>query len=421
MPENAILNDLLNRHISDLAGLEALDEDTIRQAVAQGTMVLLANPAHKNVAPILVGQPATIKVNANLGTSPLIEDPAKELKKVDLARAAGAHTIMDLSTGGDLDAIRQSILEACPLPLGTVPLYAAAQKRVRAGAHPATFTADGLFEEIEAQAEQGVDFMTVHCGVTLRSAELAEKAERVMGVVSRGGSITARYMRDTGKENPLYEQYDRLLDIAKRHNVTLSLGDGMRPGAGCDAGDTAQWEEVVTLAELTRRAWDAGVQVMIEGPGHVPMNLVQAQIQGIKQLCMGAPLYVLGPLVTDCAPGYDHIVGAIGGAIAASSGADFLCYLTPAEHLTLPDGKDVFAGVMASRIAAQAAENAMGRPLARQRDMAMNKARAELNWDKMAKVALDPSALHERRKEHKDLKECAMCGEFCAVKMLKDL
>jgi len=352
----------------------------IRKAIAAGTMVLLANPAHEGVIPTLVGQPATVKVNANLGTSPFVEDPARELKKAALAHAAGAPTIMDLSTGGDLDAIRQDMLTKCPLPMGTVPLYAAAQKRIRAGAHPASFTPDGLFEEIEAQAKQGVDFMTVHCGVTRRAADLADKAGRMMGVVSRGGSITVRYMKETGNENPLYEQYDRLLDIAVKHNITLSLGDGMRPGAG----------------------------------------QVQAQIQGIKQLCMGAPLYVLGPLVTDSAPGYDHIAGAIGGALAAWFGADFLCYLTPAEHLTLPDGKDVYQGVMASRIAAQAAENALGRPLARQRDLDISQARADLDWNKMADLALDPPMVRHRREDHKDREECAMCGEFCAVKMLKD-
>ena len=420
MPNNSILDTLLDQHLPTLAEAENLDEAVIRKAIAAGTMVLLANPAHEGVIPTLVGQPATVKVNANLGTSPFVEDPARELKKADLAHAAGAHTIMDLSTGGDLDAIRQDMLTKCPLPMGTVPLYAAAQKRIRAGAHPASFTPDGLFEEIEAQAKQGVDFMTVHCGVTRRAADLADKAGRMMGVVSRGGSITVRYMKETGNENPLYEQYDRLLDIAVKHNITLSLGDGMRPGAGCDAGDTPQWDEVVTLAELTRRAWDAGVQVMIEGPGHVPLHQVQAQIQGIKQLCMGAPLYVLGPLVTDSAPGYDHIAGAIGGALAAWFGADFLCYLTPAEHLTLPDGKDVYQGVMASRIAAQAAENALGRPLARQRDLDISQARADLDWNKMADLALDPPMVRHRREDHKDREECAMCGEFCAVKMLKD-
>ncbi|BBD09052.1 phosphomethylpyrimidine synthase ThiC [Desulfovibrio ferrophilus] len=420
MPTNPILEQLLNEHLPALAKTEALEESVITEAIKNGTMVLLANPAHKNVQPTLIGQPASVKVNANIGTSPFVEEPSREIKKLHLAEAAGAHAVMDLSTGGDLDTIRKEMLAATRLPLGTVPLYGCAQRRVKAGAHAASFTADGLFEEIENQAKQGVDFITVHCGVTRRASQLIDSADRMLGVVSRGGSMTVRYMKETGNENPLYEQYDRLLEISAKHNLTLSLGDGMRPGAGVDAGDTAQWDEVVTLAELTRRAWDAGVQVMIEGPGHVPLHLVQAQIQGIKQLCMGAPLYVLGPLVTDSAPGYDHIAGAIGGALAAWFGADFLCYLTPAEHLTLPDGKDVYAGVMASRIAAQAAENALGRPLAVARDLDISQARADLDWNKMADLALDPPMVRHRREDHKDREECAMCGEFCAVKMLKD-
>jgi phosphomethylpyrimidine synthase len=227
-------------------------------------------------------------------------------------------------------------------------------------------------------------------------------------------------MKTNNQDNPLLTHYDKLLDIAARHNVTLSLGDGMRPGAGCDAGDPAQWEEVVVLAELTRRAWERGVQVMIEGPGHVPMHQVQAQIQGIKRLCHGAPLYVLGPLTTDSAPGYDHIAGAIGGALAAYFGADFLCYLTPAEHLTLPDGEDVRQGVLASRIAAQSAENALGRPLATRRDLDISRARADLDWKAMADLALDPPMVRHRRQAHADREECAMCGEYCAVKMLRD-
>jgi phosphomethylpyrimidine synthase len=301
-----------------------------------------------------------------------------------------------------------------------VPLYGCVQKYIRAKEDPANFSAQELLEEIERQAEQGVDFMTVHCGVTRRAAALVEEAGRVLGVVSRGGSITVRWMKTNNQENPLLTHYDKLLDIAVRHNVTLSLGDGMRPGAGCDAGDPAQWEEVVVLAELTRRAWERGVQVMIEGPGHVPMHQVQAQIQGIKRLCHGAPLYVLGPLTTDSSPGYDHIAGAIGGAMAAYFGADFLCYLTPAEHLTLPDGEDVRQGVLASRIAAQSAENALGRPLAVRRDLAISRARADLDWKAMADLALDPPMVRHRRQDPPHPAECAMCGEYCAVKMLRD-
>lgn len=420
MPTNTILEQLLDEHVAALAEQERLTEQEIRDAIADGTMVLLANPNHDNVAPTLIGQPASVKVNANIGTSPFVENPEQEIKKLDIAQAAGAHAVMDLSTGGDLDEIRRNMLGKTPLPLGTVPLYACAQKLTKEGKDPADFTADELFAEIELQAKQGVDFMTVHCGVTRRSFQLAEDAERMLGVVSRGGSITCRYMKKTGNENPLYEQFDRLLDICREYNVTLSLGDGMRPGAGCDAGDPAQWDEVVTLAELTRKAWKGGVQVMIEGPGHVPLDQVQAQIQGIKTLCHGAPLYVLGPLVTDTAPGYDHIAGAIGGALAAWYGADFLCYLTPAEHLTLPDGKDVYAGVMASRVAAQAGMNALKRPAAVDRELGISKARMDLDWEGMTKLALDPPMVRHRRQDHKDKEECAMCGEFCAVKMLKD-
>lgn len=420
MTTNTILNTLLDEHLPTLAEREALDQDTIRKAIANGTMVLLANPAHKNVIPTLVGQPATVKVNANIGTSPFIETPDKEILKLQIAEASGAHTVMDLSTGGDLDAIRKEMLTTSGLPMGTVPLYGCVQKYIKAGQDPANFSGDELLEEIERQAQQGVDFMTVHCGVTQRAASLVEQTGRVLGIVSRGGSITVRWMKTHNKENPLLTRYDELLDIAAKYNVTLSLGDGMRPGAGCDAGDPAQWEEVVVLAELTKRAWEKGVQIMIEGPGHVPMHLVQAQIQGIKRLCFGAPLYVLGPLTTDASPGYDHIAGAIGGAMAAYFGADFLCYLTPAEHLTLPDGEDVRQGVLASRIAAQSAENALGRPLAVQRDLAISQARADLDWNKMAELALDPPMVRHRRRHHSDREECAMCGEYCAVKMLRD-
>ncbi len=421
LSSNAVLADLLDGHADRLARTESLSLETIRQGLEQGTMVLLANPAHQGVEPILVGRPSGIKVNANLGTSPLIADADQELKKLDVARAAGADTVMDLSTGGDLDAIRRAMIKATPLPLGTVPLYAATARRIAKGQDPASFSADELLEEIVRQAEQGVDFMTVHCGVTARAAALAEESGRVMGVVSRGGAIMIRHMARHKVENPLLTRYDELLGIALAHNVTLSLGDGMRPGAGADAGDPAQWEEVTVLAELTRRAWERGVQVMIEGPGHVPLDQVEAQIKGIKRMTMGAPLYVLGPLTTDAAPGHDHIAGAIGGALAAWHGADFLCYLTPAEHLTLPGGEDVYQGVIASRIAARSAEVALGRPAAVQGDLAMSEARAALDWTAMAGAALDPPAVRHRRKDFQEREECAMCGEFCAVKMLRDM
>ncbi|HIU18336.1 MAG TPA: phosphomethylpyrimidine synthase ThiC [Candidatus Avidesulfovibrio excrementigallinarum] len=424
LSQNAALQSLCEQHIARLAGEEALTEDCIRESLEAGTMVLLGNPCHTNVKPILVGQPARVKVNANIGTSPLCHCLNTERRKLDAAIECGADTVMDLSISGDLDAIRVEMLEHSPLPVGTVPLYAVAQRILDADEDVAGMNPDELFAEIEKQARQGVDFMTVHCGLTRRGADWAANKEyglsRAMGIVSRGGSILARWMLRNNRENPLLEHFDRLIDIAREYNVTLSLGDGLRPGAGVDAGDSAQWEEVITLGRLAARALQAGVQCMIEGPGHVPMQEVEGQIRGIKRLTNGAPLYVLGPLVVDSAPGYDHIAGAIGGAMAVRAGVDFLCYLTPAEHLTLPDEPDVRAGVMASRVAAHAAEVAMGRPAAVRREAAMNTARKALDWDGMAKAALDPVALEKRREPHRSEEVCAMCGKFCAVKMLRD-
>ncbi len=303
-----------------------------------------------------------------------MNDLGMEWRKLAEAESAGADTVMDLSTAGDLKGIRTEMLARCPLPLGTVPIYAVAEKYIARGEDPAGFSAAELIEEIEAQAKQGVDFMTLHLGVTQRAARLAREG-RAMGIVSRGGSILARWMARRKEENPLLVNADKVFRILAEHNVTVSLGDGLRPGAGSDAGDPAQWEEVVVLAEMTLKAREYGVQAMIEGPGHVPMRLVQSQIQGIKALTWGAPLYVLGPLTTDVSPGYDHIAGAIGGAMAGFLGADFLCYLTPAEHLTLPGLDDVRAGVMASRIAAQSAEASLGRPRALRREADMSRAR----------------------------------------------
>jgi phosphomethylpyrimidine synthase len=408
-----------SRFGSETAARERLDQGVVEECLRRGTMVLLGNPAHKGVIPTLVGQPASIKVNANIGTSPLINDPACEMVKLSEAVKAGAHTVMDLSIGGDLDTIRQKMIEACPVPLGTVPIYAVAQRYIGAGADPARLTMAELLEEIERQAEQGVDFMTVHCGLTRRGAELAGSGNRVLGIVSRGGALLSRWMAVNGKENPLYEEYESILSIARKHNVVLSLGDGLRPGSGADAGDPAQWDEVVVLADLARRAREAGVQTMIEGPGHVGLHLIQSQIQSIKRLCGGAPLYVLGPLTTDIAAGHDHIAGAIGGALAGYFGADFLCYLTPAEHLTLPTLEDVRQGVLASLLAAHSAEVALGRSTAVERNDGMSRARAALDWDGMTRLALDPEEVTRRRKDFATKEECAMCGEFCAVKLLK--
>uniref|UniRef100_I2Q2U1 Phosphomethylpyrimidine synthase n=1 Tax=Desulfovibrio sp. U5L TaxID=596152 RepID=I2Q2U1_9BACT len=416
--KNSICSDILRTHMGKLGQSDGLAPETILAAVDAGTMVVLANPAHKGVTPTLIGQPARVKVNANIGTSMLVTDVAMELEKARLAKKAGAHALMDLSTAGDLNEIRKGILAATDLPLGTVPLYAVAQRHVAKGKDPSDFGEDEIIAEIAEQAASGVDFMTLHCGVTRRGVELAAASGRVTGIVSRGGSILGRWMRRHEAENPFLTRYDDILDLCLAHNVTISLGDGLRPGCGADAGDGAQWEEVINLGRLAERAKARGVQTMIEGPGHVPLHLVQGQIQGIKRLTGGAPLYVLGPLTTDCAPGYDHIAGAIGGAMAAYFGADFLCYLTPAEHLTLPDPDDVWAGIKASLVAAQSAETALGRPAAVARDLGMSKARADLDWDAMASFSLDPELLHKRRAMHSKEKECAMCGALCAMRMM---
>lgn len=420
LSRNAALRGLLDQHLAALSQEEGLAPETITSALEAGSMVLLGNPAHAGLAPIVVGQPSRIKVNANIGTSPLCNCLHTEKRKLAVALEAGADTVMDLSIAGDLDAIRTGMLAACPRPLGTVPMYSVGQQILDNDRDIASMQPDDLFAEIEKQARQGVDFMTVHCGLTRRGAEMAVREDRVMGVVSRGGSMLARWMLENGKENPLLEYFDRLIDVCRQFNVTLSLGDGLRPGAGVDAGDAAQWEEVITLGRLAKYALEQGVQCMIEGPGHVPMNQVRTQIQGIKRLTNNAPLYVLGPLCCDSAPGYDHIAGAIGGALGVEAGVDFLCYLTPAEHLTLPDEDDVRAGVMASRVAAHVGEVALGRERAVRREAIMNAGRKALDWDMMRDAALDPRQLDKRREEHKHEDVCAMCGKFCAVKMLKD-
>lgn len=418
--KNKALAALFEQHKERLCAEEGLSEAEIREAIENGTMVLLGNPMHKGVKPILVGQPARVKVNANIGTSPLQCDIETEMKKLRIALDAGADTVMDLSIAGDLTAIRQRMLDGCPAPLGTVPMYGVAQKYIDRQEDPATIDPEVIFADVAAQAEQGVDFMTLHCGLTRQGAEWGARGGRVLGIVSRGGSILARWMIRNDKENPLYTEYDRLLEIALKYNVTLSLGDGLRPGANSDAGDAAQWMEVLMLGQLAKRGREYGVQCMIEGPGHVSLNEVEAQIIGIKRATFGAPLYVLGPLVTDTTPGYDHIAGAIGGALGVRAGVDFLCYLTPAEHLTLPNEEDVKQGVMASRVAARAGENALGTPRQKRLEKMMGAARMALDWDAMKEAAVDPGLLCERREPHKDQEACAMCGKFCSVRMMRE-
>ncbi len=417
--KNTVLDKLLQDNLSDLSERENITREEIQQGLIQGSTVLLGNPEHNAVTPLLIGQPAAVKVNANLGTSPFMNSPDLELSKLHTAAKAGAHTVMDLSTGGDLNQIRKDMLASTELPLGTVPLYSVAQKYIQDKKSPAQISRTEIFEEIAKQAEQGVDFMTLHCGVTQRAVELANRSERILGIVSRGGSLLARWMQENKQENPLYTDFDEILKICLEHNVVISLGDGLRPGAGQDAGDAAQWEEVIELSELAGIARKSEVQAMIEGPGHVPINRVQEQIQGIKRLCNNAPLYVLGPLTTDRAPGYDHIAGAIGGAMAAFYGADFLCYLTPSEHLTLPNENDVWQGVKASLLAAHSAEVGFNRRDAVEKNNCISQARKQLDWEKIASSALDPNMVQKRKENFASNSECAMCGEFCAVKLMQ--
>jgi len=346
----------------------------------------------------------------------------EELQKLRAAKKAGADTVMDLSTGGDLNAIRRTLLEAADLPLGTVPIYQAVVEAAQKGQTVEDLDAEEIFAAIERHAEDGVDFITVHCGVTMRALERLRRQGRVTNIVSRGGAFLARWMLAHERENPLYEHFDRLLDIARKHDLTLSLGDGLRPGSIADANDRAQVEELLTIGELAAEAQKVGVQVMIEGPGHVPLNQIEAAIKLEKSVCLGAPFYVLGPLVTDAAPGYDHITSAIGGAIAALAGADFLCAVSPAEHLGLPTPQDVYEGVMAARIAAHAADVARGLQEAWEQDRQISLYRKALDWEGQARFAIDPDKVRTYRQAHPSVasspETCTMCGEFCAMKIL---
>lgn len=400
---------------------EGLGAEILQQRVAQGTVVILANNRRPVTVAKAVGHGCRVKVNANLGTSPAQVNVEEELEKLELAKKAGADSVMDLSTGGDLDKIRRLLLAAADLPLGTVPIYQAVVEASRQGRTVEDLNPEELFAVIERHAEDGVDFVTVHCGVTLKALERMRRQGRVTDIVSRGGAFLARWMQARGEENPLYEQFDRLVALAKRYDLTLSLGDGLRPGSIADANDRAQMEELLTLGELAAEAQRAGVQVMIEGPGHVPLNEVEAAIRAEKSVCRGAPFYVLGPLVTDAAPGYDHITSAIGGAIAAYAGADFLCAVSPSEHLGLPTPADVYLGVMASRIAGHAADLARGDTRAWEQDRSISACRKALDWEGQAVFALDPEYVRRYREEHPitqgDDETCTMCGEFCALKV----
>jgi phosphomethylpyrimidine synthase len=402
-----------------VAADEGIPPGDLQSLVARGRVVLPANPDHPGLRPLGIGERLRTKVNVNIGTSKDFPALADELAKLEISLAHGADTLMDLSTGGDLPSIRRAILARAPIPLGTVPIYQTAVESIERRGSILAMTADDLFGTIEAQAREGVDFMTVHCGLTQRAIERLRGQGRVADIVSRGGAMHLAWSLQQQKENPFYEGFDRLLEIARAHDVTLSLGDGMRPGCQADATDRAQLEELLTLGELVERAWAAGVQVMVEGPGHVPLDQVEMNMKIQKRLCGGAPFYVLGPLVTDIGAGYDHIVAAIGGAIAAAAGADFLCYVTPAEHLGLPTAEDVREGLIASRLAAHAADLVKGVAGARERDLAMSQARQRLDWETQRKLSIDPLRFEKVRRERGTAgAACSMCGEFCAMRLV---
>jgi phosphomethylpyrimidine synthase len=404
-----------------VAERERREPEFVRRQVAEGQAVIPANRNHESLDPMIVGREFATKVNANIGNSESTSGPEEELEKLHSAVHYGADTVMDLSTGPDLDAVREANLAHSPVPVGTVPIYEALK---RAGG-AIEITVEGLLSTIEKQARQGVDYMTIHAGVLMEHLPATEG--RKTGIVSRGGSILARWMEEHGRQNPLYTEFDAICEIFAEHDVTFSLGDGLRPGSLADAGDEAQFAELDTLGELTRVARDRGVQVMVEGPGHVPMDEVANNVERQQEVCDGAPFYVLGPLVTDIAPGYDHITSAIGAAEAGRAGAAMLCYVTPKEHLGLPDAEDVRDGLAAYRIAAHAADVANGRPGARDWDDALSEARYEFDWRRQFDLALDPErarSYHDQTlpgDNYKDARFCSMCGaEFCSMRIDQD-
>jgi phosphomethylpyrimidine synthase len=409
---------IVSEEIAHVAKRERLAPELVRDEVARGRMVIPANIEHPELDAIGIGIAATCKINANIGNSAVTSDTQGELEKLRVCLKYGADTVMDLSTGGDIPQIREAILRASPIPVGTVPIYEclAHVKEVQ------DLTPRMLLDIIEAQAAQGVDYMTIHAGLLRDFIPIAVR--RVTGIVSRGGALMAQWMLANGKENPLYTHFDAICDIFKRYDVTFSLGDGLRPGCLADASDEAQFAELRVLGELTRKAWEHDVQVMVEGPGHVPLDQIPMNMEKERELCSEAPFYVLGPLVTDIAPGYDHITSAIGAAVAAQHGAAMLCYVTPAEHLGLPDVDDVREGIVAYKIAAHAADVARHRPGARERDDALSRARYAFDWKRQFELSLDPEtarAKHDETLPHEAFKSaefCSMCGpKFCSMKI----
>ena len=410
----------ITQEMKDVAKQENIEVDKLARLIADGKVVIPKN-VNSHAKACGIGEELSTKINANIGSSSKIDDLELEINKAKLAVEYGADAIMDLSTGSDLKLFRQKIMDAIDVIIGTVPIYEAGVVTLSKGKEIVDMDPDDIFKAIENQAREGVDFMTLHCGITKDLVSKLEKQKRMMGIVSRGGTFMASWIKHNKMENPLYENYDYLLELSYEYDITLSLGDGLRPGCLADASDIPQIQELVNLGGLVKRAQDADVQVMVEGPGHMPMNQIKANMEIQKTICHGAPFYVLGPLVTDLAPGYDHITSAIGGAIAASSGANFLCYVTPAEHLSLPSLEDVKEGVIASKIAAEAADVARGLPQSWMRERQMAKARKEFDWEKQFDLAFDKSKPRTYRDkcELDDDEMCAMCGEYCAVKIAK--
>lgn len=409
-------NGNLTEEMEYVAQKEGICKNKVLKNVANGSLVILKNNTRKDVIPTAVGNGVTVKINANIGTSLERSSLNEELDKVKIIETTGADVLMDLSTGADIDDVRRKIIASTKLPIGTVPIYQAGKEALDEFRDISKLSKDKFFSDIEKQCKDGVDFITVHCGVTKFVVEQLEKQGRLCDIVSRGGSMLACWIKATGKENPLYEFYDELLEIARTYDCTLSLGDGLRPGCIADAGDRAQVAETIVLGELVKRARDYGVQTMVEGPGHVPINKIPSMIETIKVLTDNAPLYVLGPLVTDIASGYDHITSAIGGTLAAIHGADFLCYVTPAEHLGLPNVKEVREGIIASKIAAHAADIGRGNEKAIERDRNMSIARKNLDWTNQAKYAIDKCVFDKIDNG----KPCTMCGQYCSMKIYNE-
>ena len=412
---DAARKNIITPEMEKVAAKEKMDVEVLRDLIAKGQVIIPANKNHKVLDPNGIGSALRTKINVNLGTSRDWTDLDMEMEKVKSAVDMGAEAIMDLSSSGDTQKFRRKLTAECPATIGTVPIYDAVVYYHKALKE---ITAKEWLDIVRMHAEDGVDFMTIHCGVNKETARHFRQDKRLMNIVSRGGSIIYAWMEMTGNENPFYEYYDKVLDILREYDVTISLGDACRPGCIDDSSDESQIGELIELGNLTKRAWEKDVQVMVEGPGHMAMNEIAANMQLQKRLCHNAPFYVLGPLVTDIFPGYDHITSAIGGAIAAASGADFLCYVTPAEHLRLPDADDVKEGIIASRIAAHAADIAKGVPHARDLDNKMAEARHKLDWDEMFKIAVDgeKARAYFEQTPPEDRHSCSMCGKMCAVR-----